>query len=61
MFSSAVTKELVEAGLVYGVPAVIDLINNWDSENPTVEELKERLAELPKAEDAFPGELPPTE
>ncbi len=59
MFSPEVTKELVKAALTYGVPAVLDLIDSWDDAEPTVAELQARLEELPKAEDAFPGDVPP--
>ncbi|MGE4486383.1 MAG: hypothetical protein AB7C95_00985 [Synergistaceae bacterium] len=58
-FTAEVTKELIKAALVYGVPAVLDLIDSWDDAEPTVEELQARLEALPKAEDAFPGEVPP--
>lgn len=53
MFSAAVTEKLLEATITYGVPAIINLIQHWEDDEPTVEELKRRLDELPRAEDAF--------
>lgn len=53
MFSEEVTIALVKATLTYGAPAVIDIITHWGDAEPTVEELETRLANYPKAEDAF--------